>query len=821
MRAPLSWIREYVTLPSTITAEEIGEALVRVGFEVEEIEYTGQEITGPVLIGKVVSIEEITEFKKAIRWVGLDCGEADIRYVICGANNFERGDLVCVALPGSVLPGGFAISQRETYGKVSNGMIASSKELGLSQEHDGILVIGNTQAAIGSDALALLETNDVIFDIAVNPDRGYALSIRGIAREIASSLSLEFLDPASTVNLADFPLKDGGVGVSIEDVSCASVIYIRTLEDFNAKAPIPMWMRRRIEKCGMRSISLAVDITNYVMLELGQPLHAFDKEKISGSLKIRRAGKDKTLKTLDGQVRQLNAEDLLVADDKQALALAGTMGGEFSEVNTSTTKIAVEAARFDPISIAKNSRRHKLSSEASKRMERGVDSALAEISSARATNLLMQLGGARYVGTSCAGGVQVGAEIDFNPDFPSQLTGASYSHQQVAEKLLLVGCLIANQEASIWKVTPPSWRGDLLAPADLVEEVARLVGFEAIPSLLPPRPVSPGLTQEQRRRRSISAALADQGLVEIQTYPFVSDATMKTLGFQGERAKTFRLLNPMSDDAPNLRVHLTPGLIEAAARNMSRGSRDFGLFEMGLIFRNNVKLSPSPKLPTDRRPSEKEVKELYAAVPTQLMHVGGILVGNSEVPNWQNKSKPYVWSDAVGFAEYILRLCNLDWEIGRSDFAPWHPGRCAELKIGGIAVAHAGELHPRVVAAYGLPDRACAFAVNLSALPAGEIIRPQILATLPVAVQDIALVVDENVAARAVEDALRAGAGDLLESITLFDRYDKLADGKISLAFTLTFRAPDRTLTNAEVSLMREEAVAVAAARTGAVIRSA
>ncbi|MEN9687450.1 MAG: hypothetical protein RL381_462, partial [Actinomycetota bacterium] len=351
MRAPLSWIKEFVEIPSSITAEQISDALIRVGFEVEEIIYQGANLTGPLVFAEVKSIEELTEFKKPVRYVGLDCGEKEIRYVICGANNFAVGDRVVAALPGAVLPGDFAISARETYGKTSNGMICSSRELGLGDDHSGIMTFAATSVEVGTDAIEGLMINDVIFDVSVNPDRGYALSIRGIAREVATSLGLSYSDPVDALRTLTFPESGKGVSAKIADPSTASVFYLRTLTKFDPSATTPLWMRRRIEKMGMRSISLVVDVTNYVMLELGQPLHAFDKSKIKGGLTIKKAGKVQPFTTLDGQVRQLNPDDLMVCDDEQPLALAGTMGGAFSEISESTTDIALEAVRFDPVAV--------------------------------------------------------------------------------------------------------------------------------------------------------------------------------------------------------------------------------------------------------------------------------------------------------------------------------------------------------------------------------------------------------------------------------------------------------------------------------------
>ena len=817
MRAPLSWIREFVEIPKTVSVDQIAEGLIRVGFEVEEIIESGAGLTGPLKFGKVLSIEEITEFKKPIRYVGLDCGEKEVRYVICGATNFAVGDLVIAALPGAVLPGNFKIAARETYGKVSNGMICSSRELGLGEDHSGIMVFAEGDVAIGSDAIAGLEINDTIFDIAVNPDRGYALSIRGIAREIAGSLGLKFTDPVDALRNLNFADIGTGVSAKIADPNTASVFYLRTVSHFDPSARTPMWMLQRIEKMGMRSISLVVDVTNYVMLELGQPLHAFDRAKISGGLTIKRAGKAQPFTTLDGQVRQLDPEDLMVCDDKAPLALAGTMGGQTSEISESTTDIALEAVRFDPVCVAKNSRRHKLSSEASRRLERGVDPSLAEFASARFVQLLTENSSAKHVATVVAGEPKYVPVIKLDPAFIPKILGMEVSPQEIARVLRVIGCDV---DEKTFMVDPPSWRPDLLTASDLAEEVARMIGYDKIPSVLPPRPNHAGLTPAQKRHRAIASMLAARGLAEVQTFPFTNQEVIDQMGFVGERASTYRIANPMSDELPLMRVHLVPGLIEVAARNISRGAKDFAIFEMGSIFRSSQKLVSAISPVIGARPDAKTISTIYSSVPPQAFHVAGLFVGKNEGENWQGKASAYSWQDAIAYAQDILRLCNLEWSVKRSDYAPWHPGRCAELIVDGKAVAHAGEIHPRIIAKYGLPERSVAFAVGLSALPGSEIVRPTRVGTMPAAVQDVALIVDAKVPAAEVESALRSGAGDLLESLTLFDRYDKIGDGKISLAFTLTFRASDRTLTGAEVSAMRESAVAAAVKATGAVLRT-
>ena len=818
MRAPLSWIKEFVDIPASVTAEQISDGLIRVGFEVEEIIHQGADLTGPLKFAKVLSIEEITEFKKPIRYVGIDCGEGQTRFVICGATNFAVGDLVVAALPGAVLPGDFKIGARETYGKTSNGMICSGRELGISDDHAGIMVFAEGEVTIGGDAIEALQINDVIFDVAVNPDRGYALSIRGIAREVAGSLGLKFTDPVDALRTLKFAETGKGVTAKIGEKRSASVFYVRTLSNFDPKATTPIWMRRRIEKMGMRSISLVVDVTNYVMLELGQPLHAFDKSKIKGGLTIKLAGKAQKFKTLDGVERTLDPNDLMVCDDEQPLALAGTMGGLSSEISETTTDIALEAVHFCEVCIAKNSRRHKLSSEASRRLERSVDPSLAEFASARFVQLLTAHSSAQHVATVVDGEPIYAPLVTIDPAYVSKTLGFEIPAKKVAEVLRVIGCDVDEKSFTI---DPPSWRADLLAPADFTEEVARMIGYDKIPSVLPPRPLHATLTPTQKRRRAVATMLASRGLAEVQTFPFTNQATIDSMGFVGERAATYKIANPMSEEFPLMRVHLVPGLIEVAQRNISRGAKDFAIFEMGSIFRSSQKLVPAISPDLSKRPGQKIIDEIFASVPPQGYHVAGLFVGKTENENWQGKARAYNWQDAIAYAQDVLALCNLEWTVARSDLAPWHPGRCAELIVNGKAVAHAGELHPRIVAAYGLPERSVAFAVALGALPDSALVRPTTVGTMPAAVQDVALIVDSKVSAADVEGALRAGAGDLLESITLFDRYDKIGDGKISLAFTLVFRAQDRTLTGEEVSAMREAATAVAAAKFGAVVRTA
>jgi phenylalanyl-tRNA synthetase beta chain len=818
MKIPLSWLKEYVTLPAKITSDQISQAFVKVGFEIESIEAQGADLKGPLVVGKVLSIEELSEHKKPIRFVGLDVGEKKTRYVICGARNFKVNDLVVVALPGALLPGDFKISARETYGKISDGMICSAKEIGISDEHAGIIVL--QEGKIGQDAIALLDVRDVIFDVSVNPDRGYAMSVRGLARELAGSLQVKYVDPADPKIAKKFGKNSNpkAVSVKIEDKSGADQIYIRTLDQVNVKKSTPLWMQRRIEKCGMRSISLAVDITNYVMLELGQPLHAFDAQYIMGGLRVVRAGKFTKLTTLDKVDRKLDPDNLLIADAKTPLALAGTMGGLTSEVSNMTTKIALEAAHFDPLSISRNSRSHNLSSEASRRMERNTDPALAEIASARATQLLIDLADAKYVGTSQAGSPIKNRKVKISQTQISKYLGFPYTAKQVKSALLLIGCKVAGS-GDLLTVEVPTWRPDLINFADFAEEIARLNSYDLIPATLPTGKGGARLNDMQYRKRAVAISLANQGFTEVINYPFVSQEMVDLLGFTGDRAKSFKIANPMSEEFPLLRTHLLPGLLTTAVRNIGRGSKNLAIFEIGTIFRNTTPLGKAVNPGISKRPSEKVIKDIYDGVPKQMLFVGAVVTGETVLSDWQGLGSKFNWSDAIAKAQEIIESTGNDYEIFSSDLAPWHPGRCAELRVNGKPVAHAGELHPRVITALNLPERSCAFAVILSELPSAGVTKAPAIWSFPAVVQDVALVVESKISAADLTAAIKQGAGPLLESIVLFDRYDQMAGNKVSLAFTLTFRASDRTLTSDEVALYRDQAIAQAAKSVGAVLR--
>ncbi|MEU7074168.1 phenylalanine--tRNA ligase subunit beta [Streptomyces narbonensis] len=842
MRVPLSWLREYVDLPATETGRDVQAKLISAGLEVETVEQLGTGLTGPLVVGKVLTIEELTEFKKPIRFCTVDVGQAngtgEPQEIICGARNFAVGDKVVVALPGAVLPGDFRIAERKTYGRVSRGMICSGDELGMGDDGTHGIIVLPPEYEIGIDATVLLELYDEVLDIAVTPDRGYCLSMRGVARETATAYGLPLRDPA----LLDVPAPNAyGYPVQVSDPIGCDRFTARTVVGLAPEARSPIWLQRRLQKAGMRPISLAVDVTNYVMLELGQPLHAYDRSRLDGPVGVRRAEAGEKITTLDGTVRVLDAADLVITDNRGPIGIAGVMGGANTEIAdpvtdpetgivAGTSEVVIEAAHFDAISIARTARRHKLSSEASKRFERGVDPQAAAAAAQRTVDLLVLLAG----GTAEAGVTEISAPsaprtIAMPANHPDKVAGVDYGRETVVRRLQEVGCDVYGQDELV--VTVPSWRPDLNEPNDLAEEVIRLEGYENLPSTLPKPPAGRGLTERQRTHRRVGRALAGAGYVEALNYPFIGAQALDNLGLDADdaRRRLVTLVNPLSDEEPALRTTLLPGLLGALRRNDSRGSHDLALFETGLVFRPEGQPGVAVRLPVDRRPTDEEVAEVNAALPAQPRRAAVVLAGAREQAGWWGKGRPSDWADAIEAGRTVAAEAGVELIISADQHAPWHPGRCAafHVEVDGekVLVGHAGELHPRVVKAFGLPARSCAMEIDLDLLEKaneGPLKAPRI-SSFPMATQDVALVVAAEVPASEVETALREGAGELLESVRLFDVYtgDQLDEGTKSLAYALKFRATDRTLTVDEATTARDAAVALATERTGAVLRGA
>ncbi|MYS17659.1 phenylalanine--tRNA ligase subunit beta, partial [Streptomyces sp. SID4982] len=560
-----------------------------------------------------------------------------------------------------------------------------------------------------------------------------------------------------------------------------------------------------------------------------------DRGSVQGAIGVRRAEEGEKLRTLDGVERTLHAEDLVITDERGPIGLAGVMGGADTEIadhddtERSTSEVVVEAAHFNAVSVARTARRHKLSSEASRRFERGVDPEAAAAAAQRTVDLLVLLAG----GTAEAGVTEIIAPfaprtITIPADHPDKVAGVTYGRETVVRRLQEIGCDVYGQDELI--VTVPSWRPDLTDANDLAEEVIRLEGYENLPSTLPKPHAGRGLTHRQRLHRRIGRALAGSGYVEAPNYPFVAEQVFDQLGLDADdpARRVVKLANPLNDEEPALRTTLLPGLLGALRRNDGRGSHDLALFETGLVFHPREAGAVAGHLPVDRRPTDEEIARLDAVLPEQPRHVAVVLTGAREQAGWWGKGRPADWADAVEAARTVAREAGAELIVRKAQYGPWHPGRCAELAVvtdgAERVVGHAGELHPRVLKALGLPERTCAMELDVDALERAGDDTPQApgISTFPVATQDVALVVDKPVPAAEVEAALREGAGELLESIRLFDVYEnpeQLGEGRKSLAYALRFRAGDRTLTVDEASAARDAAVALANERTGAELR--
>ncbi len=886
----IDWLKEHTEVPEDTTIEQVAQALVDVGIEEEEIFPAAVE--GPLVAGRVLEFDsEKHSNGKTIRYCRVDVGDFNdapgtgaepsglpSRGIVCGAHNFEVGDTVVVVLPGAVLPGPFPISARKTYGHVSDGMIVSMRELGLGEDHDGIIVLGETLDVgelpkPGTNMVPILGLGEEVLEVNVTPDRGYCFAMRGLAREYSHSTGSAFTDPGLPEALKE-PLPESSEGAfavvvdpnSVQEGRAACDRFVtRIVRGIDPNAPTPSWMVRRLEQAGMRSLSLPVDVTNYVMMDLGQPLHAYDLKFAQPPFVVRRAGQGEIFTTLDEHDLVLSSGDILITDSpdgaqgSRAVGLAGVMGGLDSEVKEDTTDVVIEAAHFDPVSIARTARRHRLFSESSKRFERGVDPNLAPIAAARTAELIAKYGG----GTIDPVGfdfneVSEPETIVFPASEVARLSGLDLESSKIAEILTEIGCTVEQDgDQDTFLVTPPSWRPDLAGPAHLVEEVARLHGYDKIPTTIPRARVGGGLTPAQLLRRRTASTLANQGLVEVLSYPFVASSfDRQGIPQDDPRRVAVRVANPLSDEAALLRTSIMDSLLETAERNAARSLSPVALFEMGQVATPEG-TAPAEIIGVEERPTDEQVDVLLAGVPDQPWHVAGVMGGayaprsGAELDSGEPAPSPWRWSDAIEAARTIagsagVRLEQTRWWLPEAPAkkpgppmpplapsaeatAPWHPTRSAILFVrtgrGLKVVGHAGELSPSVCQEYGLPKRSAAFELDLDLLgslaPTAPLkVRP--VSSYPPAKEDYAVVVREDVPEADVAAVIRRAAGKLAESLVLFDVYrgSQIPKGHKSLAYTLTLRAPSHTLSAEEVESVRAAVVTALSKRLGAELRA-
>lgn len=877
----LDWLKDHVEIIPGTTVEQLSSDLVKVGLEEESIHPAS--VTGPLVAGRVLTLDAQEQSNgKVINYCRVDVGqfndapgtgkepsELPSRGIICGAHNFKVGDLVVVSLPGAVLPGDFQIAQRKTYGHISDGMICSLRELGIGEDHNGIIVLdqllpekaaAGELPAPGESVIELLGLGEETLEINITPDRGYCFAMRGVGREYAHSTGAKFTDLGLAENLpsgAVPAVTDDGFSVKIADetgvngkVGCDRFVT-RIVTGVDTQAATPDWMVRRLEQAGMRSISLAVDATNYVMLDLGQPLHAYDLDKVCEPIVVRRGRSEEKLTTLDDVERPLDSGDLLITDSPEGaegsrvLGLAGIMGGASTEVTDSTVNVLIEAAHFESISISRSASRHKLPTEASKRFERGVDFELAPVAAQRVVDILVEYGGGSASGrVSDLNNTKPFAEIVMPLHEPARLTGVEYDQETITGLLKDVGCEVRLEDGNVI-ARPPSWRPDLTGPAHLVEEIARLAGYDTIPSRRP-RPIAGrGYTPKQRARRDVARALAQGGLVQVLSYPFIAEDVFDSelLGEQDIRRKAVRVANPLADDQPLLRTSLLDTLLAVARRNIARGNEQCAIFETGLVTRGmGTELTGS--FGVEQKPDTDQQRALVKGVPYQPEHIAGVLVGFAELPGALGSGRLYDWADAVAFVRTVAQTLAVSMGVQGKDgrqrlakdnmmgepgspeaVAPFHPGRCARIVVRGACVGLAGQLHPAVCRNFGLPETACAFEIDFEkfteAMPKKDLqVKP--VSAFPPAKEDIALVVDSDIPAVDVQQVIAKQAGDLLEEVRLFDIFsgEQLGAGKKSLAFSLKIRSAEGTLSADEIQAVRNRIIKAAAKKFKATLRA-
>jgi phenylalanyl-tRNA synthetase beta chain len=779
MKASLRWLRELVDLPDD--PHEVADALDRLGIEVESIEEAPLPFDG-VVVANVLSVEPHPDADR-LRVVSIDHG-AGKATVVCGAWNFDVGDIVAYAPPGSSLAGGLEVGEREIRGVSSPGMICSESELGLGDDAEGIMVLDPDEAAVGSVLSDSVPLPDVVFDVSITSNRPDLMSMYGLARDLAAFFGTEARPPGAQEIAGQ---GEPSVRVLVEAGDRCPRFTAREIRGLTV-GPSPLWMRTRLRSVGFRPISNIVDVTNYVMLELGQPLHAFDVDRIGGAtVVVRTAVEGETLLTLDGEERVLRDIDLVIADAMRPMGLAGVMGGEDTEVVDTTTGVLLEAAHFRPAGVLFTSKHHRLRSEASARFERGVDPLLPAVASHRATALLVQ---------HC-GGQPVGALIDqqesrfvpsvvaFEPSEVERLLGVRVPADDIERILERLGFTI--EGSGRLTVTVPSYRPDVTRPADLVEEVARLYGFDRIPERLPKGP-GDGLPSWERNRRRLREILVGAGYFETLSFDFAAPGDIGSLGFDGgdRRSRPLRIRNPVSDEQGHLRTTLLPGLLGGLRVNTMRNRNSAALFEVGSVF-----------------------LESDGPIPDQPCLVGFAAMGDVTGLPWE-PARERDARDAVGLLESLFAAFGVPYELVATTVPGMHPGRGAEVVVDGVVVGAVGEIHPEVAAAWGLVKRVAVGELDTAVLDRRGAREFRAPSSLPPVVFDLAFDVGDDVPASRLLGVVREAGGPLLERLVVFDVFTgpPLDPGRRSIAVRLTFRDPDRTLTDEDLAPVRDRIAA-------------
>ncbi|HEX6312956.1 MAG TPA: phenylalanine--tRNA ligase subunit beta [Acidimicrobiia bacterium] len=795
MRAPLSWIRDFT--PAEASVDQLVAALNQLGLEVDTVEEPGREVRD-VVAAKVLDVVAHPDADR-LTLVDVDFGAGQTR-VVCGARNLAAGDVVPLAPAGAQIPG-LRLERRKIRGVESDGMLCSPRELGLGDDHEGILHLDHAVAP-GADVREVLGLDDVVFDLDLTPNRPDAMCITGVARELAAHFGWPFEVPEARAAVDDSSTPAVSVHVDAPDRCPRFSARVARV----TMGPSPVWMAQRLAKAGMRPISNVVDVTNYVLLERNQPLHAFDFARLGGGgIRVRLAADGEHITTLDGLDRELTSDDLLICDAESVpQGIAGIMGGSTAEVSDATTELLLEAAYFQPIGIARSSKRLKLRSEASARFERGTDPEGVARHAERAMELLVEVAGARVAPTGVDEYPEPVARrrIRLRTGKVNRVLGTGLADADVVDALRPLGIDVEGTGGELVAV-PPTFRPDLEREIDLVEEVARRVGFARIGrTVARPAEQVGGLTRRQRERRMVADVLVGAGLSEVVTIPLVSPGDLERAGAPVDRL--VRAANPLRAEESVLRTRVLPGLLRAAERNQARGLHDLALFEVGRVF-----LAP---------------KGGRALLPDEPYHVAVVMTG--AVPRRPvEPDRPVDAYDAVDVVRQLLDGVEVaDGRFEATTSPEFHPGRAAAVLAGDTEIGVVGELDPARLERFELTPPVVALELDLDRLldapRRDRTFRPP--STYPPSNVDLAFVVDEVVEAAAVAATLQRTGGDLLEEVRLFDvfRADAIGAGRKSLAYALRFRAPARTLTDEEVGKLRQRCIEAVAKVHGGELRA-
>lgn len=797
MKVSLRWLSDYLDLPTEDPAE-LRKALETIGHKVEGTEILEVGWTG-VDIAEVLTVEAHPQADRVRVCTVRTSGEPIT--VICGAWNFEAGAIVAFANPGAVLPGDFEIGVRTIRGVESHGMICSEKELGLGDDAEGILVL-DPDSPVGAPFESIAALPDVVLDLEITPNRPDAMSLVGIARDLAAWYGLEVRLPAPVVTTSP---GDTGFTVDIED-SEANPRFVMRRVDGVTVGPSPLWMRQRLRAAGVRPISNLVDVTNYVMMELGQPLHVFDADKIAGgNLTVRRANDGEKITTLDGATRDLSTDDIVICDANEATSLAGTMGGLDSEVSASTTSTLIEAASWHSPSIMRTSRRHGLRSEASARFERGVDPNLPPLASLRAAELVLALAGGelREGWTDEHPRPREPVELTLTVHDVERLLGPGFDSDRVGSMLERLGFITDGDDPMA--VTVPSYRPDVTRPVDLVEEVARFADFDTFEEHLR-LGRGGGLTEQQTLARRLRQVLVAAGCSQAVSLSFVMPSEIDAFDANpdAELQQSISVKNPLSDEEAVLRPSLLPGLLRAVRHNRNRGQANVALFEEGRVFRS-IPWSADKRVPHQ---------------PTHLAIAGAGTVGPTDLDG-DGQSADVNWILAT--IRHIADILGLDIVLRQGSRPGYHPTRTAEVLAGDVVVGHAGELHPMTAEAFAIDGRVAVAELDLALLLASRA-EPSYLppSPYPPVDFDLSFEVEGSVPASDLVAAVSEGGGNLVESVNVFDEFHggDLGEGQKALALRVRLRAPDRTLEAGEITEVRQGMVD-SAASIGAGLRGA